>query len=266
VTLHPQPLVLASQPGNFGDQVRRRAGRRLRYGAPPRPPRLHRELLHPPQDRAGSSPDLRYPRRCPTRFAPIYRGLLQFPPPALGSGLSQPSSCRAIGCLNPSTLSGDLNLESKRGIEVSVRGAPSLSLMHPIPSYGDLVVQHLNHPFQHAPVSPPWDTAVLRDDVSERLIQRSPIPKHSVDKLVHIAPSSIGHRTTLALCLHRGELGCLSSIKVKEVLTAMISRLPHLPEITGAIGPNTRQEVWLDWLYRACGKRDEMPAPRQLPS
>ena len=40
IALHPQPLVLASQTGNFRDQVRRRRGRRWRYGTPRRPRRL----------------------------------------------------------------------------------------------------------------------------------------------------------------------------------------------------------------------------------
>src|SRR5207237_10643841 len=31
--------------------------------------------------------------RC-SLFPAVYRGLLQFPPPALGTGLSQPSACR----------------------------------------------------------------------------------------------------------------------------------------------------------------------------
>jgi hypothetical protein len=47
--------------------------------------------LGEPNDRAGSPSDLWHPRRGPQRPLPIYRGLLQFPPPAFGPGLHQPS-------------------------------------------------------------------------------------------------------------------------------------------------------------------------------
>ena len=43
----------------------------------------------------------------PQRPLPIYRGLLQFPSPAFGPGLHQPSFRRAYGGLTPSTLGED---------------------------------------------------------------------------------------------------------------------------------------------------------------
>jgi hypothetical protein len=98
--------------------------------------------------------------------------------------------------------------------------------MHPVPSYGDFVVQHLNHSFQHAPVFAPWHTAVLRDDVSARLMRRSPIPEHSVDKLVHIAPNLPGIGRPSPYAYIGGELRSLWSIKVKKVLIAVIAPLP----------------------------------------
>ena len=45
--------------------------------------------------------------RGPTGSVSVHRGLLQFPPPALGTGLSQPSSRRAFSGLTPSTFSGE---------------------------------------------------------------------------------------------------------------------------------------------------------------
>ena len=69
--------------------------------------RAHGELLSYSQDRTGSSPHLCHSHRGPKGSVPVHRGLLQLPPPTLGSGLSQPSSRRAIGGLTPSTSSGE---------------------------------------------------------------------------------------------------------------------------------------------------------------
>lgn len=54
VSLHPQMVVLTTQAGVLGGQIRRRRGRRLRVGPPRRPRRLRPVLHHPsPQDRLG---------------------------------------------------------------------------------------------------------------------------------------------------------------------------------------------------------------------
>src|ERR1051325_7036444 len=57
--LHAQPLVLASQAGNFGDQVGRRRGRRLRNGAPRPPRRLTAEPRYPAPQHRLIQPQLR---------------------------------------------------------------------------------------------------------------------------------------------------------------------------------------------------------------
>jgi hypothetical protein len=112
------------------------------------------------------------------------------------------------------------------GLRSQFAGHPRSVLWAPVSPYGDLVVQQLYHPLQHASVFAPWDTVVLCHDVSERLMQCSPIPEHSVDKLVHIAPNLPGIGRPSPYAYIGGELRSLWSIKVKKVLIAVIAPLP----------------------------------------
>ena len=110
-TLHTQialeALTMAIERQKPAPALIHHSDRGIQYAAETYRSALAQSGITQSQNRASPSPGLRHPRRGPTRSVRLYRGLLQFTSPALGSGIYQSRRDGTQSGLTPSTFSGE---------------------------------------------------------------------------------------------------------------------------------------------------------------